>query len=273
MYSPELEAIIEAALADGVLTDKEREVLRKRALAEGVDLDEFDIMVEGRLAKMKRTEDWLRPAPPKQSMTEKMGNLVKCPSCGAVVNTGSAVCPDCGYAFTNVKASSSIEKLHEKIENFNRANANSIQSERMKKSLFGGPDIFDKFFGNANPIHKSKMDIIATFPVPNSRADLLEFLTMIAGSVNSVGPRMGSSFYNKEEDMSYAYWLLYENCINKAQVSFKNDPDFAIYFDLYAKESAKAKTILGFIRSNPKLTMILVIVLFFVIWGLIDSFR
>lgn len=53
MLSKELEEIVEAALADGVLTDKERAVLHKRAQAEGVDPDELDIVLDGRLAKMK----------------------------------------------------------------------------------------------------------------------------------------------------------------------------------------------------------------------------
>ena len=76
MFSKELEEVIEAALADGVLTDKERAVLHKRAQAEGVDLDELDIVIDGRLAKMKRQEDWLRPAPPKEATNQKYGNVL-----------------------------------------------------------------------------------------------------------------------------------------------------------------------------------------------------
>ena len=71
MLSKELEEIVEAALADGVLTDKERAVLHKRAQAEGVDPDELDIVLDGRLAKMKRSEDWLRPAPPQNLANQK----------------------------------------------------------------------------------------------------------------------------------------------------------------------------------------------------------
>ncbi|MBP3285367.1 MAG: hypothetical protein J6M15_00285 [Prevotella sp.] len=63
MFSKELEEVIEAALADGVLTDKERAVLHKRAAAEGVDPDELDVVIDGRLAKAKKQEDWLKPAP------------------------------------------------------------------------------------------------------------------------------------------------------------------------------------------------------------------
>ena len=51
--SKELEVLIEASLADGVLTAKEREVLHKKALQEGMDPDELDVIVEGRLQQMQ----------------------------------------------------------------------------------------------------------------------------------------------------------------------------------------------------------------------------
>lgn len=53
MFSEQLEEFIEAALADGVLTDKKREILHKRAIKEGVDVDELDMVLDARLAKMK----------------------------------------------------------------------------------------------------------------------------------------------------------------------------------------------------------------------------
>ncbi len=46
MLTPELEQLIQYALADGVLTDKERAVLMKKAEAAGVDLDEFEMILE-----------------------------------------------------------------------------------------------------------------------------------------------------------------------------------------------------------------------------------
>ena len=48
MYSKELEELIDSVLADGVITDQERAVLRKRALACGEDPDEVMIVVDGR---------------------------------------------------------------------------------------------------------------------------------------------------------------------------------------------------------------------------------
>ena len=39
MYNERLEQLIKAALADGVVTEKERQVLYKRAQEQGIDLD------------------------------------------------------------------------------------------------------------------------------------------------------------------------------------------------------------------------------------------
>ena len=59
MYSEELEALISAALADDCITEKERQVLIKRAEAEGVDRDEFELVLDSRiiLANKKKTTE------------------------------------------------------------------------------------------------------------------------------------------------------------------------------------------------------------------------
>lgn len=250
MFSKELEEVIEAALADGALTDKERAVLHKRAQAEGVDPDELDIVIDGRLAKMKRQEDWLRPAPPKEATNQKYGNVLKCPSCGAQVVGGSALCPECGYAFSNVSANRSAEKLQEQLDDFNRR-----QEERATSSIGGW---LTATMGTDKSKHK--MDLISNFAVPNTRTDLLEFLTMVQPRANSTGPRNGLNM-SREEDLSYAYWLLYTNCINKARISFLNDRDFAPYFSWYEKELQKTKGFIGWWKCNPKTRRVLMIIL------------
>lgn len=256
MFSKELEEVIEAALADGALTDKERAVLHKRAQAEGVDPDELDIVIDGRLAKMKKQEDWLRPAPPQNLVNQKLGNVVKCPSCGAQVIGGSAVCQECGYTFSNVSANSSVERLQNKLDEFNRRQ----ESRADNRSISG---VLTHNFAKASGMdgtNKYKMDIISTFSVPNTRSDLLEFLTMLQARAKSTGPRNGQNF-SREEDLSYAYWLLYTNCINKAKISFLNDRDFAPYFSWYEKELQKTKGIIGWLKCNPKTRILLMIIL------------
>jgi len=53
MYSEQLEAIIQSVIADGVITEKERAVLHKKAETEGIDADEIDVYVDGLIAQMK----------------------------------------------------------------------------------------------------------------------------------------------------------------------------------------------------------------------------
>ena len=53
MLSPDLNNIIDAALTDGMLSDQERAVIKKRALLEGLDPDEVDIYINSRLQQMQ----------------------------------------------------------------------------------------------------------------------------------------------------------------------------------------------------------------------------
>ena len=55
MYSKELETLINAVLADGVVTDKERAVIQKKAAQEGVDADEIDVYIDGLLYQRSQT--------------------------------------------------------------------------------------------------------------------------------------------------------------------------------------------------------------------------
>jgi len=52
----EMETLISAALADGVLTDKERKVLNKRAAEAGIDLDEFEVILDARIHEAQKAQ-------------------------------------------------------------------------------------------------------------------------------------------------------------------------------------------------------------------------
>ena len=53
MYSEQIEQLIKSVIADGIITEKERAVLHKKAAAEGIDEDEIDVYVDGLIAQMK----------------------------------------------------------------------------------------------------------------------------------------------------------------------------------------------------------------------------
>ena len=198
MFSKELEEVIDAAIADGVLTDKERAVLHKRAQAEGVDPDELDVVIDGRLAKKKKEEDWLRPAPPKAVESTKVGNVMKCPNCGAPYQPGTGKCLECGHIFQNMKGNSSMKMLSEGVQNLLE-----------KKEGFGAS------LNNEKEIKIAQY--IANFPIPTSKDDMIEFITSLDAKRKLSGSDASSDF------LQSAYGAKYKEVVNKAKIIFAGD--------------------------------------------------
>lgn len=102
MYNEQLEKLIEFALADGELTEKEKQILFKRAEAEGVDLDEFEMMLEAKLhIRQKEGIDLTR---------KEKENVIKCPSCNDIIPALSKVCPSCSFVVNAGRKSLEAEK-------------------------------------------------------------------------------------------------------------------------------------------------------------------
>ncbi len=114
MYNEQLEQLIDAALADGELTEKEKQVLFKKAQTLGVDLDEFEMVLDARLVKLKKAEE--EKAASSAPKSNKFGDVKKCPACGAIVQSYQGVCPECGYAFENIEANSSSRRFSEMLD-------------------------------------------------------------------------------------------------------------------------------------------------------------
>lgn len=231
MFSEELESVIEAALADGTLTAKEREVLHKRAAAEGVDPDELDVVIEGRLAKMKREEDWLRPAPP----SDKFGDVKKCPRCGEPVEPMAVKCSACGYEFRNVDALKSSQRLAEKLEAIEVA----YRGKKIEENIgFGMKQDMTR-----PRIALEQVTAIKNFPVPTTKEDLLDFAISMQSKWNS------STLGDVQAGLKSAYKAKYDECVNKAQILFPNDPMFQGVFEQYQADNENKKNIWSIISK------------------------
>lgn len=90
----ELEKLIEYALADGYISDKDREVLFKKAQQQGFDTDELEMILEGKLYEQNKR----KPQPN------------KCPGCGEILKGLSKVCPSCDYVL-DVSSKENVETL------------------------------------------------------------------------------------------------------------------------------------------------------------------
>lgn len=243
MFSEELESVIEAALADGTLTAKEREVLHKRAAAEGVDPDELDVVIEGRLAKMKREEDWLRPAPP----SDKFGDVKKCPRCGEPVEPMAVKCSACGYEFRGVEALKSSQRLAEKLE--------AIEEAYRGKKIEQDAGFGQKVDVTGSRVAREQVTAIKNFPVPTTKEDLLDFAISMQSKWNS------STMGDDQLGLKSAYKAKYDECVNKAQILFPNDPMFQGIFEQHQADKKNIWANMSTQKKAALLGLVLFIVL------------
>ena len=214
MYNEKIEFLIKAALADGVLTEKEKQVLFRRAQEQGIDLDEFEMVLDAKLVELKKSRQTAAPK------SEKFGNVRKCPSCGAIISAGMAACQECGFEFSGIEANQSSKLLADKIakieEDYNRkidsANNNNDHGDRKWE------------------INKEKYCLIAQiikgFPVPNTKADLFEFII-------NMQSRMLSQMEYKV--VAEAYATKYNESMTKAKTLYSKDPIFSKHFEEQTK--------------------------------------
>jgi len=193
MYSKELEELIESALADGVITDKERAIIHKRAKAEAVDCDELDMVLDGRLEKMKKKQVNQTPAPPKPVESTKVGNVMKCPNCGEPYQPGAYKCTVCGHVFQNVRANRSSVRLAEGIQQRINTSRGKELSEKELQQICA---------------------YIKNFPVPTTKDDMLEFMLSLKPKTTEL----------ELHDITSAYNAKFKETVAKAKIIFADDP-------------------------------------------------
>lgn len=173
MFSPELENLIQATLEDGILEDKEKAALIKRAQAEGVDIAELEIYINSILQKRKREADKEKNAKQEQIAQKKKEALRKCPNCGESIPVMAISCPKCGYELSDQKALSSIEILANKIE--------KISVQLTNRNV------------NEDDVYNQIINTISLAPVPNSKQDIIEFLALSCTKAKHKGGLWGST--------------------------------------------------------------------------------
>jgi RNA polymerase subunit RPABC4/transcription elongation factor Spt4 len=322
LYSSKLDSLIEMALSDGELTEKEKQVLYKRAEAEGIDLDEFEMILDSKLKNQQK-----KPQPPtiistsnisenntplnpdryveldnlinialtdgfisemeretlinkglttgipqgeismildakvieKQKSlaqvatpkSDKFGDVKKCPSCAAIVGAFQGICSDCGHEFTNIDAIGSVQNLYNELmrveeEERNRkkdvppADTNGIVGLVGAFKSISGQSAIQGSLDDGRRLNQKiiqrKIGVVSMFPVPNTKADILEFLSM---AVSEGGKKIGgffSSMSAEEKDYIKAWKAKAEQVVMKAKFSLKDDKKLLDEINEYAKK-------------------------------------
>lgn len=177
MFSKELENLIQATLEDGKLEDYEKAALVKRAQAEGVDLAELEIYINSILQRREREANQKKEEKERtlnKQKKEAFGRV--CPNCGAQVLPMAIKC-ECGYEFTGQKAVSSVQLLFDKLNNITLtpSDEKAIDKENTADDMEG---VRNKI------ILEKKINIISLFPIPNTKEDIIDFLSLSISEAN-----------------------------------------------------------------------------------------
>ena len=245
MYNEKLEALITAALADGVLTEKEKQILFKKAEAMGIDLDEFEMVLDARLVELKKKEakanqqyqlemEKAKSAQPSAPKSEKYGDVRKCPACGAIVPSMAAKCPECGYEFTNVEANSSTRLLMQKIDEIQAQYAELTANVDNKDESA----IRTRGYQVKRQLNDRTAQLIQNFPIPNTREDLIEFLTLCIGN-----SKADSVMLDGNDPVTPAWRKKLQQVIAKVKIALPNDQQAQELIDEYEgkRENSKKK--------------------------------
>ena len=105
IFPEELNILIQQYLTDGVLTDKERQVILKKAEGMGLDRDEVDLYLDAEVQKIDQQTDAI--------VCKSKGKA--CPYCGAPIPQLADKCPECGQ-FVTPEASEELKEILNQLE-------------------------------------------------------------------------------------------------------------------------------------------------------------
>lgn len=198
-----------------------------------------------------------------QRETVYEGNLHKCPNCGELINSFVLNCPTCGHEIRGAENSSSAKELSSRLDNMEEKREN----EKVKTSYMS------LMMGNAWKIQKTdeqKINLIRSFPIPNTKEDLLEFLILAASNIDmqvyGIDSNNINAFQPARRQISDAWLAKFEQAFNKAQMMFGTSQEFAQLKEVHENKMAeikKAKRQLPLLMAGLFGVLILIILLCF----------
>ena len=232
--NPEIENLINMALADGEVTEKERAIILRKAESLGLDQDEIAMILDGKIALMKKEQNVVQETP----KSEKEGEVKKCPSCGAVVQSFSTKCSDCSHEFRNINSSNSVKHFFKVL--------NELENERPEDEtnpLKAIGKTYAKMFTGQGILgggkHDSKKsELIRNYPIPNTKEDIIEFLSIAVPRAKKIGGFWDSKLpeYMNHNNFVPVWKSKCEQIIMKARFSMKEDKKNLEDIEYYAKQ-------------------------------------
>ncbi|MCR5459244.1 MAG: zinc ribbon domain-containing protein [Acetatifactor sp.] len=165
------------------------------------------------------------------------GRVHECPACHATINAFVSKCPYCNHEFRDSKSTNSLVSISRRIQ----------EIDSKKTSFFSQTDYVQKTY--------AKIDLIRSYPIPNTKEDIVEFALMANTNIDAQDNR---------RDLSNAWLGKLEQTYRKAQLSLGNDPAVEMIRKMYeekrkAMEFGRKKDLIVMLSAALFLVMILLI--------------
>ena len=242
MY-PELENLVKNLLSKGELTDRSRELLIKKAEQLGLDSIDFELELEEKIADAKLKTS---SPPPRTVESNKEGTIKKCPSCGAPAESFNTKCADCGHEFRNIEASFTVKNLNDELMKIEEVVRKDYFDNKRDRNVYpkGGLMREEKIIMKAQvaidqeieaACTDRKINFISTFPIPNTKEDILEILAIGVPEAKRKLSWAEKALQSKGK-MKKAWAAKCEQIIIKARFSMKDEKKTLEEIEHYAKQ-------------------------------------
>lgn len=211
-----LDNLIEMAVASGEITDQIKNIIIKKAVDKlGLDKDEAEIIVSGKIAlKLKSNSE--NSLSSQTQTSNKEGVIIKCPACGEPIKSFTSECQACGHEFRSVVIRSTILVLNKQLKEIELA-----EWETNEYNGKNGQPALDHMVRNS--IASKQCPLIDNFPIPNSKEEIFEFLSM-ALPIGLKKFSWSEQFTNAaEKQLSKSYKAKAQQAIIKGRLLLKDD--------------------------------------------------
>ena len=134
-----------------------------------------------------------------------VGNIRKCPNCGAQITTDTAKCPSCGFVIEKEKVSSAMDEFAKKFV--------ELQTDAEKREL------------------------VESYPIPNNKEDMRGFLNYAANQRDKDYPSLTNKVFWVDAWNNKCRLI-----VNQAIDVFGSDSEFMQYLKTYKAEVEKSST-------------------------------
>jgi hypothetical protein len=215
----QFEALIQAAVTDGVVSEPERRILLARGQELGFGPEEVEIFIQSKIAEQSVRQQTV-------SDTKEL-----CPNCGKEREPYLLQCL-CKHWFTSARPNSTLEQIYRQLQIVDQP---SQPDGRSFAGMFNA--VSKSFLGGAA---SAKSNVVTSIQIPNTKEDILEIVALAVSQaempINPQDPMTAVAQRN-------AWIAKGEQAIAKAKVLLKDDEDVQEFLDSSASRFKAARTV------------------------------